>query len=104
MDGDGIYFFSFVTGAWVDVFTRSLYSNIFCDSVLYCQENKGLRLHAWCLMSNHVHLVFSRSGTYSHSDILRDLKIFISKNILEAIQNNPEESREEWMMELFSKC
>jgi len=104
LDTNGLYFVTFATVFWVDVFTRPLYNGIFCESVKYCQENKGLNLHAWCLMSNHVHLVFSRSGSHSHSDILRDLKKFTSKKMIEAIQNNPEESRKEWMMRLFSEA
>jgi len=74
---------------------------IFIESVRYCQQNKGLKLHAWCLMSNHAHLVFSRSGQYSHSDILRDLKKYTSKKLIEAIESNPFESRKEWMMSIF---
>ncbi|MBL0024015.1 MAG: transposase [Saprospiraceae bacterium] len=101
LDNDGLYFVSFATVSWVDVFTRLLYKDIFCESIQYCQQNKGLHLHAWCLMSNHVHLVFSRSGLYSHSDILRDLKKFTSKRLIEAIENNPAESRKEWMMSIF---
>ena len=101
IDKDGIYFVSFATVSWVDVFTRPVYNEVFIDSVRYCQLNKGLCLHAWCLMSNHAHLVFSRSGQYSHSDILRDLKKFTSKKLIEAIENNPSESRKEWMLNIF---
>lgn len=101
LDNEGIYFVSFATVSWVDVFTRPMYNDIFIESARYCQQNKGLNLHAWCLMSNHVHLVFSRSGQHSHSDILRDLKKFTSKKIVEAIEKNPSESRKEWMMSIF---
>ena len=101
IDNNGIYFVSFATVSWVDVFTRLTYMEIFIESVRYCQQNKGLKLHAWCLMSNHAHLVFSRSGQYSHSDILRDLKKFTSKNLIEAIENNSSESRKEWMLSIF---
>jgi len=101
IDNDGIYFVSFATVSWVDVFTRLTYIEIFIESIRYCQQNKGLKLHAWCLMSNHAHLVFSRSGQYSHSDILRDLKKFTSKKLIEAIENNPSESRKERMMNIF---
>lgn len=78
IDNNGIYFVSFATVSWVDVFTGPSYIEIFSKSIRYCQQNKGLNLHAWCLMSNHVHLVFSRSGPDSHSDILRDFKKFTS--------------------------
>ena len=101
IDNDGVYYVSFATVSWVDVFTRPAYNDIFINSVRYCQQNKGLILHAWCLMSNHVHMVFSRSGQYSHSDILRELKKFTSKKLSETIENNPYESRKDWMMNIF---
>ncbi len=74
IDSDGRYFVSFATVSWVDVFTRLPYIEIFTESIRYCQQNKGINLHAWCLMSNHVHLVFSRSGPDSHSDIVNKIK------------------------------
>ena len=59
LDPEGIYFVSFATVDWVDVFTRQEYKDIFIDSLKYCQKNKGMIIHAWCLMTNHVHLIFS---------------------------------------------
>jgi len=31
----------------------------FVDSLRYCQQHKGLELYAWCLMTNHAHLILS---------------------------------------------
>lgn len=104
LDHEAINFVSFVTVSWVDVFTRPTYNDIFIDSMRYCQQNKGLNLHAWYLMSNHAHLVFSRSGQNSHSVILRDLKKYTSKKVLEAIENNPSESRKDWMLKIFKSA
>lgn len=53
-------------------------------------------------MSNHIHLIMqSKDGKLS--DLIRDFKKFTSKNILEAIQAEPE-SRRAWMMDLFKKA
>jgi len=46
-------------------------------------------------------MVFYRSGQYSHSDILRDHKKFSFEKLIEAIENNPYESRKEWMIDIF---
>ncbi len=46
---EGLYFLSFATVYWLDVFTRPVYRKIVLNSLRYCQENKGLQLHAWCL-------------------------------------------------------
>jgi len=97
---EGIYFLSFATVGWIDVFTRPLYKDLFIDSLRYCQQHKGLILHAWCIMSNHVHLIVS-APEKKLSDIIRDLKKFTSKKITEEIALNPEESRKEWMLAIF---
>ena len=48
-------------------------------------------------MTNHVHLIIN-SDAESFSSILRDLKRYTSKSILEAIENNIQESRKEWKL------
>ena len=54
-----IHFITFSVVEWVDVFTRKTYCDIVLDSIRFCQVEKGLVLHAWCLMSNHLHLIAS---------------------------------------------
>ena len=51
-------------------------------------------------MSNHLHLIVAAKEN-NLSDILRDFKKFTSKQIIKAIQNNGQESRKEWMLEIF---
>jgi REP element-mobilizing transposase RayT len=53
------------------VFTRKEYRDIIIESIKHCQQHKGLLLHAWCLMSNHIHIVISAKNNNA-SDILRD--------------------------------
>jgi putative transposase len=60
-------------------------------------------VHAWCIMSNHVHLIISAKNN-DVSDILRDFKKFTSKQIIKAIDTNEQESRREWMLEIFRKA
>ena len=95
------HFVTFSLVGWIDVFSRECYKEIFVNSLKYCQEHKGLTLHAWVIMTNHVHLIIS-SQTNKIEDIVRDLKKYTSKKIIAAIQENPTESRKEWMMNLFS--
>jgi len=54
---EGVYFISFATVGWIDVFTRPIYKDILIESLSYCQKEKGLELFAWCIMTNHVHLI-----------------------------------------------
>lgn len=97
---EGIHFITFAVVGWIDVFSRKEYIEILLNSIRYCQQEKGVIVHAWCIMTNHVHFVISTQQNTT-SDILRDFKKFIGKQIIQAITNNPQESRKEWMLNLF---
>jgi REP element-mobilizing transposase RayT len=73
------------------------------ESLKYCGEKKGLVIYAWCIMSNHVHLIISAKDN-NVSDVLGDFKKFTSKQILKAIIEHAGESRREWMLQIFKKA
>ena len=98
---EGVYFISFATVGWTDVFTRVQYKEIFVESVRHCQKNKGLELFGWCLMSNHAHLLARAKDGYKLNDIIRDLKKYTSRQLIKAIEENPQESRKEWLLSMF---
>ena len=98
---DGVYFVSFAVQGWVDVFTRIEYKDILIENLKYCQKHKGLEIFAWCIMTNHVHLIIRAEEGHLLQDILRDYKKFTSKAIIQAINKNHRESRKEWLLEQF---
>ena len=102
-DQFGVYFITFATVQWVDVFSRYCYVETVINSLMYCINRKGLKLHAWCIMSNHIHLIVSAEKG-NLSDILRDFKKFTSQTILKQIENNKEESRRGWMLWIFKQA
>ncbi|HUH73478.1 MAG TPA: transposase [Chitinophagales bacterium] len=103
LDNKGAYFVSFATVNWIDVFTRLEYFQIIINSLDYCRKNKGMILFAYCIMPSHIHLIF-RSVNENPSGLMRDFKGFTSKKLLQAITENPQESRKEWMLEMFKKA
>ena len=92
-----LYFLTMTVVDWVDVFTRKEHKLKIIDSLRYCQQEKGLKIYGWCLMSNHLHLLAAADDGFKLSDILRDMKKFTSKQIVTAIQFEIE-SRKEWML------
>ena len=100
---EGLYFISFAVVGWLDVFTRNEYKDLFLESLAYCQQNKGLEVHAWCIMSNHVHLIFRSINNQKPELLIGDLKRFTSKPIVKSIQENPGESRKEFLLDFFKK-
>ena len=99
----GVYSVSFATVYWLDIFTRQLYYNILVDSVNYCRKEKGMELFGYCFMPSHVHLIF-RSCNEDSSGLLRDFKKYTSKRLVKAIEENPQESRKEWLLWMMERA
>ncbi len=103
-NSEGCYFISFATVEWVDVFTRKEYKNIIVENLKYCQNEKGLEIFAWCIMTNHVHLIARAKTGFLLQDIIRDFKKHTSKLMIKTISNNVHESRREWMLDIFNQA
>lgn len=98
---DELYFITTTVVDWVDIFTHPKYKHILLDSLTYCQQQKGLKIYAWVLMSNLLHAIVSAGAEQSVADIIRDFKKFTSKRILAELEEDPQESRCEWMLNRF---
>lgn len=92
-----IYFCTFTVINWIDVFSRQRYRDILIASFKFSQENKGLKVYAFVIMSNHVHCILAADGD-NLSDIIGGFKSFTAKKIINSIANEPGESRKEWMI------
>jgi putative transposase len=68
------HFVTFTVVNWIDVFTRNEYRNIIIEILKYCIEHKSLYLHAFCIMTNHVHLILSSKEGARLSFIIQDMK------------------------------
>ena len=89
---------------WIDVFSREQYKEIVIESLKYCIATKGLNLHAWVIMSNHLHLIVSAKGEEKLADIIRDFKKYTSEQIIRAVEESQIESRREWMIYMFKRA
>jgi len=94
------YFLTMTVVGWIDVFTRNSHKLIIVESLKYCQENKGLVIYGWCLMSNHLHIIANTEGDVHLRDVVRDFKKFTSKKIVSEIKEGVE-SRKRWMLANF---
>jgi REP element-mobilizing transposase RayT len=98
---DGCYFVTFAVVGWADVFTRNIYKEILIESWKHCQQYKGLNIHAYVIMTNHVHMIISRNSDALLQAIMRDMKKYTSTIIINAIKANKQESRKEWIISLL---
>ena len=58
-DQHGLNYLTCSIVGWVDLFSRQAYRDIVLDSWRYCQQYKGFQVHAYTVMSNHLHLIAS---------------------------------------------
>ena len=96
--GDEAYFVTFTIVEWIKVLENDEYKNLIIDSIQFCQKNKGLIVYGHCIMPNHVHMIIQAAGTYTVSEILRDLKKFTSRAIVMKL----EEERPEGYLQIIS--
>lgn len=88
---------------WLDVFIRNEYKTVWIDSVKFCQQQKGLEVYGWCLMTSHAHMIIG-SETNKLENILRDFKRHTAEKIRESIQHNITESRREWLLWMMQQA
>lgn len=100
---EGAYFISFGVVYWINVFTRLPYFDLMVNALDYCRKHKGMEIYGYCIMPNHVHLIF-RSSFSDPSALIRDLKGFTARKLMARIKENPQESRKNWMLWMFEKA
>ncbi|MBT4936498.1 transposase [Candidatus Peregrinibacteria bacterium] len=79
------YFITSTIVEWLPIFTKKEYCNIIIDSLDFCQKNKGLYIHAYVILDNHIHLVVSGKNLVQ---ILKDFKSFSAKQIIKELKKD----------------
>jgi putative transposase len=82
----------------IDIFTRPVLKQIIVESLNYFINKKGLSVHGWCLMTNHLNLL----ATTDHeiNIVMDDFKRFTSKIILQHLDVDSQK-RGNWLIEKF---
>lgn len=102
-DQEKLYFVTSTIVDWVDLFIRNEYREVLLDQIKYNQNNKGLEVYAWCFMTSHIHMIIGTTGEKMEV-ILQGLKSITSRKLREAITNNTQECRREWLLEKFNRA
>ncbi len=77
-----VYFVTLTITKWIDVLKENNQKRMVIESLRYCQNNKGLVIFSYCIMSNHIHLICQAGGEMGLSYILRDFRRFTAGKIL----------------------
>jgi putative transposase len=98
----GVYYVTMTVVGWIDVFTRREYRDIITTNLRYCVEKKNLEIFAYCLMTNHLHMIVRGGENGDLAKLLRGFKSVTGKAILDSVATNPRESRREWLVDRFA--
>jgi putative transposase len=79
---------------WLPVFTRTKYLDIITDSLSFCRQQKGVRLHAYVILDNHLHLVVSADNL---SQVIRDFKRHTANETLAVARQEDKQ----WLLKQF---
>ena len=104
VDNTAVYFTTSTVVGWSDIFTREIYKSILLDSIRHCQLNQGLKIHAWVLMTNHLHTICSCKEGKDLGLIWRNMKGYTAMKLIHAIINNTKESRKEQLLRTFEEA
>ncbi|MBL7149447.1 MAG: transposase [Candidatus Cloacimonetes bacterium] len=94
IEEDGIYFVTSTITEWIPVFVSESYFQIIIDSLEFCREKKKMKLHAYVIMENHVHLIVSGENL---SDTLKSFKMFTATEIIKQLKF----AKKEWLLHQF---
>lgn len=95
--------FSFATVNWIDVFQRYLLFG--SNRIVRLLQKKQIHGNIWILhYAQSCTFNISFAALSDPSGLMRDFKGFTSRNVLKLIENNPEESRKEWMLWMFERA
>lgn len=97
------YYLTFNVVDSIDIFVRPVFKQIIVESLNHFIDKKGLTVYAWCLMTNHLHLIAQTKEGSGLLTLVDDFKRFTTKIILEDMVAEPE-IRRNWVMKKFKEA
>lgn len=85
------YFCTTTITNWYAIFTESIFFDVIIKSLNFCRNHKGLKIHAYVIMLNHLHLIISSGSNNSLSYIMRDFKRHTSKEMRALLKSKQRE-------------
>ena len=92
------HFITLTLVEWIDLFSRERYKEIIIKNLEYCIKEKGLIIHSYVIMSNHLHLIVNVSRETEISTLIQNFKRYTAKALYDTLKLNSLESRRNWML------
>lgn len=94
-DSGSAHFVTSTIVEWIPVFTEKAYCDVVTASLAFCRKEKGLRLYAYAVLDNHLHLLVESTDL---GQVLQSFKRHTARKILQLA----EQTRRSWLLNQFS--
>ncbi|MBI2431931.1 MAG: transposase [Candidatus Hydrogenedentes bacterium] len=95
VDSEGLYFLTSTVVEWLPAFIGSRECEILLESLAFCRKDKGLRLYAYVIMENHLHLVAEAPDL---SGVVQSFKRHTARELVQAAET----ARRDWLLNQWS--
>ena len=86
---DSIYFITSTIVEWIPVFISREYFEIVISALKFCRTQKHLKLYAYVIVDNHIHLIVSGANL---SATIQSLKRHTARQIIKLLQAQKKQS------------
>ncbi len=84
------YFFTATILEWKHLLINDKYKDIIVSSLRFLQQNKKVKIFAFVIMPNHIHIVWAINSEFEYSHIKRDFMKYTSQMIrMDLFQYHP---------------
>ena len=94
VDSEGIYFLTATIVEWIPAITGCDACDVIVDSLRYCREHKGLRVYAYVILDNHIHLVADAPDL---TGVVRSFKAHTAKGLVHVAET----AGRKWLLNQF---
>ncbi len=85
IEGNYPHFVTSTIVEWLPVFTKDIYFNIIIESLKFCRSKKGLKVHAYVILDNHLHMIISGEHL---AKTIKEFKMFTARKIIDTLKEN----------------
>jgi len=97
VESDGIYFLTATIVNWLPVLLGEGACALILESLQFCRKHKGLRLYAYVIMENHLHLIAEAPDL---GGCLQSFKQYTARGLLRLAQT----TGKDWQLHQFDYC
>lgn len=86
-----VQFFTATILEWKHLLKKDRYKDIIINSLRFLVKNRRVKVFAFVIMPNHIHLIWQKGAGYLHQNVQRDFLKFTAQQIrFDLMANNPE--------------